>query len=140
VEDSEQQQRYRRRQVQGPPQVRIVEDPAGLPRIGVYVRGGARLGADQQGPGVGQHDGVVVDVDDPDPRGGGLCDLVHVRAGRKPGADVEELADAQFRGQERDHAAHQRPVLPHGQGQVREGGGRFLGRHPVGGEIVLTAE
>jgi hypothetical protein len=43
---------------------------------------------------VGQHDWVVVDVNDPCLGGDRLGDLVEVGAGGDAGADVEELADA----------------------------------------------
>ena len=56
--------------------------------------GGAALGrGGEQGPGVGEHERVVVDVDDPGGRGDALRDLVHVVRGRQAGADVEELRD-----------------------------------------------
>jgi hypothetical protein len=53
---------------------------------------------------------VVVDVDDPARRGDRLGHLVGVARGRKPGADVEELADPLRGGQVADGPPEERPV------------------------------
>jgi hypothetical protein len=51
---------------------------------------------------VGEDHRIVVHVHDPGVRGRGLGDLMGVVDGRQAGADVEELADAAFGGEERD--------------------------------------
>ena len=66
--------------------------------------------AGQQGAGVGEHDRVVVHVDDPGLRRDRLGDLVGVARRRDAGADVEELPDPRLGGQVADGAAEERPV------------------------------
>ena len=55
-------------------------------RVRAEVVAGAFGGARQQRPVVRQHDGIVVDVDDPAVGRGGLRHLVGVAGGRDPGA------------------------------------------------------
>ena len=87
-----------------------------------------------------QHDGVVVRVHDPRVRGDLLRHLVGVAGHRQPGADVQELADAALGGQVTHHPGQERPVRPHVGHDPRVGGDRLLGRLPVRGEVVLTAQ
>jgi hypothetical protein len=89
---------------------------------------------------VGQHDGVVVDVNDARARLHRLCHLVHVAHARQPGTEVEELGDPCFLHQVPDGAAEEGPVLPHRRPKRRRDRERLLGDLPVGGEIVLAAE
>ena len=86
------------------------EDALGGVQVGVEVDGPALGCAAEQGVRVGQHDGVVVDVDDPGVRGGALRDLVGVVGGRQAGADVEELAYALLVGQVADGASQEVPA------------------------------
>src|SRR5256885_15422805 len=79
-------------QVEGGVEVGVIEDGVGLAQVGVDVGGGPAVqSVGQQSSGVGEDDGVVVDVDD---AGGGvdrLGDFVDVVGGGNAGADVEEL-------------------------------------------------
>jgi hypothetical protein len=80
-------------------------DPVGLVQVGIDVVGGALRGAGEQG--VGQHDGVVVDVDDAALRRNRLGDFVGVVGGGQAGADVEELADPGLADEMADGAAQE---------------------------------
>jgi hypothetical protein len=89
---------------------------------------------------VGQHDGVVVHIDDAALRGDLLGDLVGVVGGGQAGADVQELADAGLAGQVADGTGQKRPG---GAGDVDdpgEGLTKLLGDLAVGGEVVLAAQ
>ena len=66
-------------------------------------------GAGEQGAGVHQHHGVVVDVDDLGVRSHPLGDLVGVVGGGQAGADVQELTDARLTGQVPDRADQEGP-------------------------------
>jgi hypothetical protein len=88
----------------------------------------------------GEHDRVVVDVDDARLRRGLLRHLVRVVRGGQAGPDIEELPDT-----------HRGGEMVHGRGQERppRAGDRSHGRHDlqdlfrdgaVGGEIVLAAQ
>jgi hypothetical protein len=68
---------------------------------------------------MGEDGHVVVDVDDPAFRGGRLRDFVDVAGGRQAGADVKELADSPFFGEEPDHPPQERAVLPRAAGRLR---------------------
>jgi len=88
---------------------------------------------------VGQHQRVVVHVDDPAAGRGGLRDLVSVVRRRQPGTDVEELADALGLRQVAHGPGEKRPVGPGrllNAGIDRDGG---VPRDPVGREVVLAA-
>ena len=96
------------------------QDLVRVAQVGVDVGGGAFRGAGQQGPGVGQHQGVVVDVDDAGLRRYPLRDLVGVVRGRQAGADVEELPDARLVGQVGDAAGQEAPGGPGDVDDARE--------------------
>ena len=89
---------------------------------------------------MGQHDGVVVDVDDPAVRRHALGHLVGVVGGRDAGADVEELPDAQLGGEEADRTAEEGAVGPDREHQVGIGGQGPLAELPVSGEVVFPAQ
>ncbi|GHD17180.1 hypothetical protein GCM10007147_06060 [Nocardiopsis kunsanensis] len=65
----------------------------GLAQIGVQVGGRPFRGARHQRAGVGEHERVVVDVDDAGLGCDGLGGLVGVVVGGQPGPHVQELAD-----------------------------------------------
>ena len=87
-----------------------------------------------------QHDGVVIDVDNPALRRLTLGDLVGVVRARNAGAHVEELPDARLPGQVPHRAGQELAVAPYRQGQLGVGLQDEFGRLAVGGEIVLAAE
>lgn len=72
------------------------QDRVRVADVGVEVAGGALRGAGQQRLCVGEHQRVVVDVDDPGLGGHPLGDLVGVVDGRQAGADVQVLPDARL--------------------------------------------
>jgi len=86
------------------------EDRARVAQVRVEVGGGAFPGAGEQGARVREDEGVVVDVDDPAVRRGGLGHFMGVVRGGQPGADVQELADALGPGQVPDRPGEKRPV------------------------------
>jgi hypothetical protein len=115
------------------------EDLARVAQVGVDVFGGTTRVAGQQRPGMGEHNWVVVGIDDPAFRRDGLGDLMGVARGRDAGADVEELPDASFFDQETHCPREVRPVRARGQHDVGEGIDRLIASRPVGGEVVLAA-
>jgi hypothetical protein len=110
VQDDQQHQRHRRAEVQGPR--RGPHDGRGVPQVRLHVVARTLRGAAQQGPGVQQHDGVVVGVHDPRVRGGLLRHLMGVAGHRQPGADIEELPDAALAGQVPHDPGQESPVRP----------------------------
>jgi hypothetical protein len=93
-----------------------------------------------QRSGVGEHDRVVVDVDDAGLRRDRLHHLVQVGLGGDPGADIQELADAAFRGQEPSDPVHEMPVGPHAdphRGPLPECG---FGGQAVSRVVILASE
>jgi hypothetical protein len=137
VQDSQQHQGRRLGQIQrlgcGP------HDRDRVAHIAVDVLGGTLRAAGQQRPCVGEHDGVVIDVDDPRVRRDRLGDLVGVVRRRNAGADIEELPDSCFVGQVADRPGQERPVRPDPEPQARRDGQYPLSCLAVGGEIVLAA-
>ena len=109
-------------------------------QVGVDVGARALRLAGQQRPGVGQHDGVVVDVDDPAVRRDPLRDLMGVVGGRDPGADVEELPDAPSAARNRTARARKARLARTENDQVRVGRQGPLAEFPVRGEVVLAAQ
>jgi hypothetical protein len=75
----------------------VLQDGVGVAQVGLDDR---RVVTGFPGPGVGQHHGVVVDVDHPGRRLDRLRDLVHVAPGRQAGAEVEKLPDPGLARQE----------------------------------------
>src|SRR3954447_21852325 len=104
------------------------------------VGGGAVGSAGQQPPRVGQHDGVVVDVDDTRFRRDRLGHLVHVVRGRDPGAEVEELPYPRILDQVRHGTAEKTTVLKGRDLYRREDGLDGVAGYPVGREVVLAAQ
>ena len=109
-------QAHRLAEVKEPPGPPVVQD---FRRVGQVPGHGQHAGGlGQQVPGVRQHLGIVIHVDDPGIRGDGLRGLVGVRRGRQPAAHIEELPDALLGGVG-DGAGLELPGL-HGQlGGVR---------------------
>ena len=138
LQHGQQHDRDRLGEVQRPG--RVGQDLLRVPQVGVEVVAGALRAALQERLGVRQHDGVVVDVDDPAVRRGALGDLVGVVRGRDPGADVEELPDPRLGGQEAHRPGQERAVGPHREHQVRVGLQRPLAECPVRREVVLAAQ
>ncbi|AEW97943.1 hypothetical protein SCATT_55720 [Streptantibioticus cattleyicolor NRRL 8057 = DSM 46488] len=116
----------------------VVEDDLRVAHVGPDDAGEVVLL--QQGAAVGEHDGVVVDVEHPGRRRVALGHLVHVVGGRQAAAHVDELAD---RCVQRDvpHRAHQRPAVGVGDGDRP---GHLVLEPvtdlPVDGVVVLAAE
>src|SRR6185437_2372969 len=119
---------------------RLLKDLPGIAQVRVEVRGGALRGAGQQSAGVREHQRVVVHVDDPAARRGGLCDLVGVARGRQPGADVEELTDALGSRQVAHRPGQERPVGLGGQPDAGIDADCGVPGAPVGREVVLAAQ
>jgi hypothetical protein len=113
---------------------------AGIAQVGIDVIAGALGGTGEQGPGVGEHDRVVVDVDDPAVRCDLLSHLMGVLGGGQAGADVKELADPRLAGQVAHGPPQEGAVGAHAREDDRADLDDRLGRGPVGGEIVLAAE
>ena len=87
-----------------------------------------------------QHDGIVVHVDDPGLRRDGLGYLMGVLSGRQPGADIQELPDPCFPGEELDGPAQECPVGPDTRQDVRVVPDGKLTGFPVGFVVVLATE
>jgi hypothetical protein len=88
---------------------------------------------------VGQHQRVVVHVNDLGLGRDALGDLVRVVHGRQAGADVEELADAELRGQRRHRADEEPPrLLGHRDDAGVDRDHRIAGL-PVDRVVVLAA-
>jgi len=108
--------------------------------VGVDVLGDPFGSGGEQGAGVRQHQGVVVDVDDPRLGDDALGDLVGVVGGRQTGADVQELADARLTGQV-GHGADEE--APRGAGHVHDAGkglAVLVPGDPVDLVVVLAAQ
>jgi hypothetical protein len=110
VQDPDEHERNRLGEVQR--RLGLLQDLLRLTQIGREVGGGTFRSALQQGAGVGLHDQVVVDVDDPCIGGDSLGDLVDVALGRYASADVQELTDARLGGQIANRSAQEGPVGP----------------------------
>jgi hypothetical protein len=116
----------------GNDQIRIV-----IVRVDVRCHAlGSRV--DQQHPRVRQHDRIVVDVHDPRLRRDRLGDLVGVLHGGQAGADVEELANPGFPGQE-PHDANEKLSRLLGHSDHVEELQRGVTGVPVGLVVVLTS-
>jgi D-alanine-D-alanine ligase len=119
---------------------RLLQDRRRVLQVGVQVGAGAFRRTGQQRPGVREHDGIVVHVDDPAFRGHRLRDLVGVVGRRDPGAQVEELPDPALRDEVADRAAEEFPVGPDVPDDRRPHGDDGFGRRLVGREVVLAAQ
>jgi hypothetical protein len=138
VQDAEEHDRDRPAEVQdpgGPGQ-----DRGEVAQVGVDVGGRALGAAGQQGPGVQEHDRVVVHVHHPGVRRHPLGHLVRVVRRGQPGPDVEELPDARLGGQVVHHAAEKRPLRADAEPYFRQRGDDLLGDHPVRREVILAAQ
>jgi hypothetical protein len=89
---------------------------------------------------MGGHHRVVIDIDHAHVGSHPLGQLVHVGRGGQAAAEVQELPDALVPGQVPHRPAEERPVVARDRRHVRDHGDKPLGRLPVGGEVVLTAE
>ena len=116
------------------------EDSAGFAQVGVHVRNRALGCSGEQGAGVREHDGVVIDVNDAGLRGDGLGDLVGVACRRYSGADVQELAYPALGDQVPHSPGEEGAVHPGPADHVRQGRDHLVARVAVGGEVVLAAE
>jgi hypothetical protein len=113
------------------PQLRVRQHGPGVAQV--RGDGGHPVAGGQQRPGMGQHDGINVDVGDP---GGGNdlpSGLVDRGRGGEPGAQVDELADT-LPGGPADRLGHERPVLPDQIPQRRVDSQQPLSFGPVGGK------
>src|SRR6266516_1285920 len=116
------------------------EDLLRIAQIRLQVVDGAGGRACEQRPCMGEHDRVVVDVDDARIRGRRLRHLVGVVRGGNPCADVEELADARFPGEKPHHAGQEGAVRADAHPQAWRRLEDTLRGLPVCGEIVLAAK
>jgi len=89
---------------------------------------------------MGYDDGIVIDVGHPCVRPDFLGDLVSVVGRWEAAADVYELADARVAGQVPDRAPQESAVLSAGYPGIGQQAAQFLGRLPVGSEIILSAK
>ncbi|CAM5304490.1 hypothetical protein SHIRM173S_05750 [Streptomyces hirsutus] len=119
--------------------LRALQDALRIAHIGLEVLGHPLVGAAQQRARVGQHDRVVVAVDDARVGCDLLGDLVEVRFGGDAGADVEELLYA-LAGEPARGALHEGPVHPRHHGHPRVEGEHLPAHGLVDGVVVLAAE
>jgi hypothetical protein len=138
VHDRDQHDRDRAGEIQGPRGPG--QNRRRVPQVGVDVVQRARRRAGEQGPGVAQHDRVVVHVDHAAVRRRRLRHLVGVVRGRDAGAEVEELPDPGLRGQEPDHPGQERPVGADRGDDAGVGLDHRVAGGAVGGEVVRAAE
>jgi hypothetical protein len=111
----------------------------GVVQVRIDVRARTLRAAGQQRPGVPEHHGVVVDVNDPAIWRGPLRRFMCVLYGRQVGADVEELAHV-GRGREIAHHATQEGAVRPGDVQDRrEHRDELVGCRAVYREVVLAA-
>src|SRR5690606_32810703 len=138
VHHAAQQRRERGGEVEQADRGDLVEQLAGAPQVG---RDDGGLVVDgQQRAGVGEHDGVVVDVDDPHAGVDGPGDLVDVVLARQAGADVEDLPDPGLAHQVGHAAAQEGAVVPGDLPDLGDHGAHGVGGPPVDLEVVLAAE
>ena len=136
MQDTEQHDRDRLAEVQVPG--RLGQDRPGVAQVGVDVGGRALGVAGQQGPGVQEHDRIVVHVHDARLRRHPLGHFVRVVPRGQPGPDVQELPDARFGHQVVHRPAEERPLRPDADQDVGEGLHDLFGRRPVDREVVLS--
>jgi hypothetical protein len=110
VQDAAEQQPDRLVPVQVLAHAGIGQEAGRIPEVPAHGEGHLVVG--EQRLGVGEHDGVVVEVDHAGGRVDPVGDLVHVLRGRQPGADVQELPQASLADQVPDHAAEQVTLGP----------------------------
>jgi hypothetical protein len=138
VQDGDQQQPDRLVEVDELLERGVAEDLRRPPQVGLDDLGG--VAGVEQGPGVDEHDRIVVDIDHSRPRVRVLGDLVHVALGGQTGPDVDELSDAGLG----DHVAHGPPqegaIGPRYRGGVRRQLQDLPAHLAVDGVVVLAAE
>ena len=117
---------------------RLGQDRPGVAQVRVDVGGRALGAAGEQGPGVQEHDRVVVYVHDARLRRHPLGYLVRVVHRGQPGPDVQELPDARLGHQVVHRPAEERPLRADADQDVGEGLHDLLGRRPVDREVVLA--
>jgi len=139
VHHRHQRHRHRLGDVEGPAQLFVGEQRVRPAQVGLHTRGAALRRSGVQGPRMGRHDGVVVDVHDAGVGDAGLHHLVQVRRGGDAAADVEELPDARVH-EGAGGAADEGAVLPGGDGGERERGEQLRGGSAVRGVVGLAAE
>lgn len=113
------------------------EDLAGVAHVAVQDRD--RGAVDEQGTGVCQHLGVVVDVDDLRLWRAFVCDLMDIALGGQAGADVEELPDADV-DQELDGPSEEGAVLLRSYRDMGDDLQDLLRRRSIGRKIVLSTQ
>src|SRR6185312_2988996 len=129
VQDREQHDADRTAEVES--RGRLLEYRVRVLDVGVQVGRDTFRAAGQQRAGVGKDKRVVVDVDDPAFRRGGLGHLMGVVRRGQPGADVEELPDSLRGGQVAYGPPEKRPVGLRGQLDAGERRNRLLAGDPV---------
>jgi hypothetical protein len=137
VQDLEEDNRDRLSEVEMLADGRQVQQRLRLPEVGLDDDDLLRLG--EQGVSVGNHDRIVVDVDDLRVRVDLVSDLMHVVLGRQARPDVQELADALLR-EITDGPPQERPVFAHlllGFGKNPQ---HALGGAAVSLEVLSTAQ
>src|SRR5579859_1914071 len=138
VQDGNEQGGDRPGEVDQPAHVGIGEDLPGVPDIALDHCGCGVVDG-QQCLGVGDHDGVVIDIDDVRVRAGLPGDLVHVALTGQAGPEVEELPDALADG--KTHGTVEEPPVSSGHITVLRGHLEQLFHcGTVGGEVVLPAQ
>ena len=114
MQDGHEQDGRGLREVDQPPRLGVLEDPPGIPDVLIDDRQ-AGVVPDKQRPGMGQHDGVGIDVDDARVGLDQPGHLVRAALAGQAGAEVKELRDALL-----CREAHRRAKeLPVGLGNVR---------------------
>jgi hypothetical protein len=137
VKDRDQQDTHRTGEVEVSPDLRIAENPGRFAHIALDGYGPLVVG--KQCAGVGEHDGIVVDVDGPGIRLHRTGDLVDVLLRRQARADIKELSDA-LASDITDRTAEEGPVQPCPSRRVRCYRQKLADRVPVAGEILLATE
>jgi hypothetical protein len=125
-------------EVDEPADLRAVEDRLRVPQVGREDQRG-RVVAEQRAS-VGQHERVVVDVDDTHGRVDVARDLVDVADGGEAGAEVDELPDTGVGHEEADGPAELVAVVVGEPAQLRDDLVRRGDRHPVDLEMLLAPE
>jgi hypothetical protein len=119
------------------PQLRVAEDAVGVAQVALD---GADSGVSaQQGSRMGDHDRIVVGVDDAGLRSQFTRDLAGISHGGQPGPDVDDLPDAHLGDGEPEGAGQEVPVRPCCCLRVGHHGEQVLGEAPVVFVIVLAA-
>src|SRR6266536_3406857 len=108
MQNAEQHERYRLGEIQGLDGG--CQNGSRVAQVGVDVIAFALGYAREQGAGVREHDGVIVDIHDPGFRCYRLGHLVGIVGRWDAGADIQELPDTFFADQIADGAGEEQPV------------------------------